>query len=120
MPNRIAVVGVGQTKAVSKAIGTSNSEMINEAVKAALENAQLTMKDIDAITVCQMDPFEMHYLFHQVMQEGCGGYLKPGIKVNSGGTSGGAVLLAAFDLVSSGLFDIGFKPLAYHLFPGSL
>jgi acetyl-CoA C-acetyltransferase len=79
--------------------------MINEAVRAALEDAQLTMKDIDAVLCSNMDFFEGYYLSDNVMADYTGAFLKPGFKVNTGGTVGGAASVAAWHHIASGLSD---------------
>ena len=91
MPQRIAIVGIGQTYHKSKRPDVSDVEMMNEAVRAALEDAQLTIKDIDTVVMANMDLFEGHYLVDMWAAEGIGSYLKPGMKVQTGGTTGGTV-----------------------------
>lgn len=49
--NHAAVVGIGQTKFRSKRRDVNIPEMIYEAVKMALDDAQLEPKDIDAILI---------------------------------------------------------------------
>jgi acetyl-CoA C-acetyltransferase len=49
MAERIAIVGVGQTIHKSKRPDVTTAEMCAEAVEAALEDAQLKMKDIDSV-----------------------------------------------------------------------
>ena len=49
MPNRVAIVGIGQTRHKSTRRDVTLPEMINEAVRAALADAELSMKDIEAV-----------------------------------------------------------------------
>jgi acetyl-CoA C-acetyltransferase len=49
--NDVAVVGIGQTKFRSKRRDVNIPEMIYEAVKMALDDAQMEPKDIDAILI---------------------------------------------------------------------
>ena len=61
MSERIAVVGIGQTEFKSRWPEISQVEMVNLAVRRALENAHLTIKDIDAVFVGNMELFEGNY-----------------------------------------------------------
>ena len=105
MPQRVAIVGIGQTHHRSRRPEVNQYEMISEAVRAALADAELGIKDIDAVLVGNMETFEGHYLADLMAVGGSGGYLKPGLKLNTGGTVGGAMVCAGWYHVASGLFD---------------
>lgn len=105
MSERIAIVGVGQTEFKSRRPDICQVEMVNEAVKAALDNAQLSIGDIDAVVIGNMELFEGNYLVDMWMTEGSGAYLKSGFKVQSGGTTGSAVSTTVFDMAASGEFS---------------
>jgi acetyl-CoA acetyltransferase len=62
MADKVAIVGVGQTYHKSKRPDVTQSEMVNEAVRAALADAEMSMKDIDAVFVGNMEAFEGIYL----------------------------------------------------------
>ena len=49
MPQRVAIVGVGQTQHSYRKVDVNDGEMINQAARAALADAHLTIKDIDAV-----------------------------------------------------------------------
>ncbi|MCX5914169.1 MAG: thiolase family protein [Deltaproteobacteria bacterium] len=103
---RTAIVGVGQTNHRSKIPECNGQELIGIAVRRALENAGLTMRDIDAVVVGNMDHFESINYVDMWSVLGFGGYLKPVLKVATGGTTGSAVGHAGFYHVASGLFDV--------------
>ena len=105
MGRRVAIVGIGQTPHRAQRPDVSVGEMINEAVRAALEDAQLTIKDIDAVLCSNMDFFEGYYLSDNIMADYTGAFMKPGFKINTGGTVGGAASAAAWHHIASGLFD---------------
>lgn len=105
MAKRVAVVGFGQTYHVAKRRDVNGQELINEAVVRALEDAQLTRDDIDAIIIGNMDHFEGINYVETWSVDGCGAYMKPIMKVCTGGTTGSTVAMAAFYHVASGLFD---------------
>jgi acetyl-CoA C-acetyltransferase len=101
---RIAVVGVGQTEFKSKWPEISQVEMVNLAVKRALENAGMTIKDIDAVFVGNMELFEGNYQVDMWLTEGDGAYLKSGMKIQTGGSTGSSVCTTLFDHAATGLF----------------
>ncbi len=80
-------------------------ELINEAVVRALEDAQLTRDDIDAIVIGNMDHFEGINYVDTWSVDGAGAYMKPIMKVCTGGTTGSTVAMSAYYHVASGLFD---------------
>ena len=105
MAKRVAVVGFGQTYHVAKRRDVNGTELINEAVTRALEDAELTRDDIDAIIIGNMDHFEGINYVDTWSVDGCGAYMKPIMKVCTGGTTGSTVAMAAYYHVASGLFD---------------
>lgn len=105
MGERVAIVGIGQTQHRRRRPDVSLGEMVNEAVRAALEDAGLTLKDMDAVLCSDMDFFEGDYLSNEMLADSVGSYLKPGLKVNTGGTTGGTAAIAGWYHVASGLFD---------------
>jgi len=58
MAGRVAIVGVGQTRHASRRDDVSLPEMVGEAVRAALADAQLSVKDIEAFIFSNMEAFE--------------------------------------------------------------
>ena len=105
MGNRVAIVGVGRTPHTSHRPDVNHIEMINEAVRAALEDAELDIKDVDAVLCGNMDHFEGHYLADAMAVDGSGAFLKPGMKMSTGGTVGSVMFLSAWFHVASGLYD---------------
>jgi len=106
MPNRVAIVGIGQTRHKSTRRDVTLPEMVNEAVRAALADAELTMKDIEAVFTSNMETFEGIYLPDHGAATEIGAYMKPGFKVCTGGTSGASVVVEGFCMVASGLYDV--------------
>lgn len=105
MPRRAAIIASGQTKHVSKRRDVNIVELINEAVKNCLEDAQITPADLDGIVIGNMEHFEGVYNPDLWAVDGVGAVLKHSIKVTTGGTTGGSVAHAGFYHVASGLFD---------------
>jgi acetyl-CoA C-acetyltransferase len=105
MGKRVAIVGTGQTINRSSRKDVNGQEIINEAVMAALKDANLTRDDIDAIVIGNMDHFEGINYVDNWSIDGSGGFMKPILKVTTGGTTGTTVAMAAYYHVASGLFD---------------
>jgi len=105
MKNRVGIVGVGQTHHRSKNTDCNGQELISIAVKRALESAELTMADIDAIVIGNMDHFESINYVDMWSVDGSGGFMKPIMKVTTGGTTGSAIGHAGFYHVASGMFE---------------
>jgi len=115
MANRVAIVGVGQTHHRSKRPDVNVPELVNEAVRAALADAQMKMKDIEAVFVSNMEMFEGIYLPDHWIADEDGNFMKPGFKIAAGGTSGIASAKEGWHFLSAGIFDtamlIGFEKL---------
>ena len=72
MSERVAIVGIGETAGKRRRPEISEVELVNEAVRAALEDAQLTIKDIDAVVLGNMEFFEGTFFTDQWLVEGLG------------------------------------------------
>lgn len=105
MGEKVAIIGMGQTNHRFMRPDVNHEEMITEAVRLALEDADLKLKDIDTVVIDNMDLFEGHYLSDAMVVEGAGMVLKPGLKMNTGGTSGATAVAAGWHHVASGLFE---------------
>jgi acetyl-CoA C-acetyltransferase len=105
MAKRVAVVGTGQTFHKSHRPDVNGQELINEAVQRALEDADLTLKDIDAIVIGNMDHFEGINYVDCWSVDGSGGTMKPIIKLTTGGTTGSTLAIGGYHITASGLFD---------------
>lgn len=58
MPRRVAIIATGQTKHAARRLDVNIRELISEAVIRALQDADLTMQQIDAVLLSNMEPFE--------------------------------------------------------------
>ncbi len=106
MANRVAIVGIGQTYHTARRPDVNQPEMVAEAVRAALADAQLSIKDIEAVFFSNMETFEGIFLPDHGMTAEAGAFGRPGLKVCTGGTSGGSVVCEGFFFVGSGLYDL--------------
>lgn len=105
MAKRVAIVGTGQTFHKSHRPDVNGQELINEAVQRALADANLTMKDIDAILIGNMDHFEGINYVDCWSVDGSGGVMKPVIKITTGGTTGASLAIGGYHMVGSGMFE---------------
>jgi acetyl-CoA C-acetyltransferase len=104
MRRRVAVAGVGQTKYVRRHMHLSSAELVREAITKALEDADL---DIDAVglVVGGVAPDALAGMNHIDLSS----IALPGIpyfRVNTGGTTGSAALLAAMSWISAARCDV--------------
>lgn len=104
MSEKVAIVGIGQTEHTFLRPDANAEEMVNEAVRRALQDAHLTIKDIDAVAIGNMELFEGHYLADGIIVDGAGMLLKSGFKMSTGGTTGGTTVAAGWHHIASGLF----------------
>ena len=75
MTGRAAMVGIGQTYHRSRRPDVNQVELVNEAVQAALEDSQLTIKDIDCVLFGNMEECEGSHLTDCCATLGTGAYL---------------------------------------------
>jgi acetyl-CoA C-acetyltransferase len=105
VPKRVAITGFGQTHHAARRWDVNGLELIQEAVTRALRNAEMSLQDIDAFVIGNMDHFEGINYVDTWAVEGAGAFLKPIFKVTTGGTTGTTVAIAAYYHVASGMFD---------------
>ncbi|MCP4755903.1 MAG: thiolase family protein [Proteobacteria bacterium] len=105
MGKRVAIVGTGQTYHCSIRRDVNGQELIKEAVDRALADAELAIGDIDGIVIGNMDHFEGINYVDCWSIDGSGGYMKPVIKLTTGGTTGTTLAIGGYNMVASGMFD---------------
>lgn len=109
MPRPVAIVGVGLTRCSSWRRDVLYPELVYEATSAALQDAGITPKDVEAVVYGSMDPFDGVNAPEKWNVDACAaaGMLgKPYLKISTGGTTGGSTALAAYYHVASGLYDV--------------
>lgn len=99
----VAIVGTGQTNHARRRTDVTQAGLARESVVRALENADLTMDDIDSVVICSGP-----VLFAAVNQpeklhvDAIGARYKPVVRVTSGGGTGLAGCLAAVNQITGG------------------
>jgi acetyl-CoA C-acetyltransferase len=102
----VGIVGIGMTEISSHKENQNQPEMINEAVRAALADAGITLKDIDCVVHGNMELFEMVHqpdMWHMI---GTGALGKPSFRITTGGTTGMTLIAASDNLVASSMYDV--------------
>ncbi|MCX5829064.1 MAG: thiolase family protein [Deltaproteobacteria bacterium] len=102
---KVAIIGVGQTQYRSQHEATL-PELAQQAALAALEDADMTMEDIEAV-VFSMGPSE--FVGMNDPEKWCvgavGGRNRPFMRINTGGATGTSAIHAGFYHIASGIFD---------------
>jgi len=104
--NRIAVVGVGNSK-FGVRDDASMKELAFEAIKEALEDCGLELKDVDAmVTANASDEFSLALQPSAQMHDYIGFHPKPNFRVEGACASGSMAIRTAFMTIASGLADV--------------
>ena len=106
MAERCAVIGVGQTKHDTKRVDVSQVGLVREAALRALEDAELTWRDIDAVVIGKApDLFEGVMMPELFLAEALGCVGKPMLRVHTAGSVGGSTAVVASSLVEAGVHE---------------
>jgi acetyl-CoA C-acetyltransferase len=101
---RVAVVGVGQTKYSATRDDVSVAGLVREAASRALADAEMTWSDIDAVVIGKApDFFEGVMMPELYLADALGAAGKPLLRVHTAGSVGGSTALVAASLVSAGI-----------------
>jgi acetyl-CoA C-acetyltransferase len=65
----------------------------------------MTMEEVDAVVIGNMEHFEGIFFTEMWSVDGAGSFLKHGMKITTGGTTGSSLAQAGYYHVASGLFD---------------
>ena len=105
MAELAAVVGVGQVKYQTQRTDVSIGGMVREAALNALNDAELTWDDIDAIVIGKApDMFEGHMMPELYLSDALVANGKPILRVHTAGSVGGSTAIVAASHVQSGMF----------------
>ncbi len=108
------VVGIGQTKYEAKRIDVSMPGLVREAALRALEDADLSWSDIDAVVIGKApDMFEGVMMPELWLADALGCAHKPMLRVHTAGSVGGSTAIVASSLVEAGVHErvltVGFE-----------
>jgi acetyl-CoA C-acetyltransferase len=106
MSERVAVVGIGQTKYTSVRGDVSLPGLLREAVFRALDDAQMTLADIDAVVIGKApDFFEGIMVPEYALVEAMGAVGKPIFRVHTAGSVSGSTAIVASSMVEAGIHE---------------
>ncbi len=98
----VAVVGIGQTGHVAARRDVSIAGLVREAAQRALNDAELTWADIDAVFIGKApDFFEGVMMPELYLADALGAVGKPMLRVHTAGSVGGSTALVAANLVAA-------------------
>ncbi len=101
-----AIVGIGQTKHKKRRDDVSLPGLVREAAQRALDDAELTWTDIDAVVLGKApDPFEGVMMPELSMADALGAAGKPILRVHTAGSVGGSTAIVASNLIRTGLHE---------------
>lgn len=104
MAERVAVVGIGQTQHAATRGDVSIAGLVREAARRALDDAQMTWADVDAVVVgTAPDFFEGVMMPEYYLADALGATGKPMLRVHTAGSVGGSTAIVASTLVSGGI-----------------
>ncbi|GAA2892320.1 thiolase domain-containing protein [Streptosporangium fragile] len=104
--NPCAVIGVGQTRYTTKRHDVSIAGLVREAALRALQDADLTWKDIDAVVIGKApDLFEGVMMPEAYLADALGAAGKPMMRVHTAGSVGGSTALVGASLIQGGVHD---------------
>jgi acetyl-CoA C-acetyltransferase len=104
MAERCAVIGIGQTKHAAKRGDLSIAGLVREAAVRALEDAQITWSDVDAVVIGKApDMFEGVMMPELYLADALGANGKPMLRVHTAGSVGGSTAVVASHLIQAGI-----------------
>jgi len=101
---RVAVVGIGQTKHEATRGDVSVAGLLREAAQRALADAEMTWSDVDAVVIGKAPDFFEGVMMPELFLAdalGCTG--KPMFRVHTAGSVGGSTAIVASSLVQAGV-----------------
>ena len=106
MAELCGVIGIGQTKHDAKRIDVSMPGLLREAAVRALEDAELSWRDIDAVVLGKApDMFEGVMMPELFLADALGAAGKPMLRVHTAGSVGGSTGIVAASLVQAGIHE---------------
>ena len=106
MGERCAVVGIGQTHFKKRRDDVSIAGLLREAIDRALTDAELTLKDVDAVVIGKApDAFEGIVMPELFLADAVGAAGKPLLRVHTAGSVGGSTFIVGAHHVITGIHD---------------
>lgn len=103
---KVGIVGAAITPCKGRWVEKTYYGLSQMAVKGALEDAAMSVKDVDAVVYgIYNDIFELSAIPEHPLHGIIGMTNKPGMRVTNGGATGAYAMLAAWSWIASGLYD---------------
>ena len=103
---KCAVVGIGQTNFKKKREDVSIAGLLREAIDRALDDAELTIKDVDAVVIGKApDAFEGIVQPEIFLADAVGASNKPLLRVHTAGSVGGSTFVVGAHHVITGIHE---------------
>lgn len=104
---RVAVVGGATTPMKSRHLDKTYYELALWAARDAMAGAGISREDVQSCVYgIYNDLFERQFMPDFFVHDYLGMGLKPGVRVTTGGATGGSAVMTAFCQVASGLYDL--------------
>ena len=104
MAERCAIVGIGQTHFKKRRDDVSIAGLLREAIDRALTDAELTLRDIDAVVIGKApDAFEGIVMPEIFLADALGATNKPLLRVHTAGSVGGSTLVVGAHHIITGI-----------------
>src|SRR5678816_2848654 len=104
---RCEVIGIGQSKYSKRSDDLSMDGLVRVAALRALEDAELTFQDIDAIVIGKApDALEGVIMPELSLADALGAVGKPIHRVHTAGSVGASTAISACTLVESGMYEL--------------
>jgi acetyl-CoA C-acetyltransferase len=106
MAERAAIVGIGQTHFKKRRDDVSIAGLLREAIDRALTDAELTLRDVDAVVIGKApDAFEGIVMPELFLADALGATNKPLLRVHTAGSVGGSTVIVGAHQVITGIHD---------------
>ncbi|MHB1445068.1 MAG: thiolase domain-containing protein [Acidimicrobiales bacterium] len=106
MTERCAVIGIGQTHFKKRRDDVSMPGLLREAIDRALEDAELSIRDIDAVVIGKApDAFEGVVMPEIFLADAVGATGKPLLRVHTAGSVGGTTFVVGAHHVITGIHE---------------
>ena len=106
MNEKCAIIGVGQTHFKKRRDDVSIPGLIREAIDWALADAEMTIKDVDAVVIGKApDAFEGIVMPEIFLADAVGAVGKPLLRVHTAGSVGGSTCVVGAHHVITGIHD---------------
>lgn len=106
MARRVAIVGTGQTKCTTRRRDVGMPDLVYEAARLALDDAELGLDDVDAVIYATApESFDGVNSPDKWAADAAGALNKPFMRIHTGGATGASGGIAGYHHVASGLFD---------------